>query len=151
MEQISLTTRATVVLLLLARTAVSQAPKLQESGSPGLLRISTAAAGAQPTSVSDATTTLHIRSGTGSAKKVTAQINAAMPANVSLSLTIAPPPGATSLGAVPLTTTARDIVTAIPTGVNTNVSMTYALSASVDAGVVSSASRSVTLTLLDSP
>lgn len=143
---------AVVLLLIAARTAAAQSPKLRESGNPGLLRINSAVAGSQPTPVSDATTTLDVRAGgNGGAKKVAAQLNTPMPTGVTLTLTMSPPPGATGLGAVALTTTPRDLVVNIPQGSNTTQSMSYTLSASVTAGVIPASSRTVTLTLLNYP
>lgn len=114
------------------------------------MRINTAVAGSQPTSVTNAVTTYNVRVNKTSNKKITAGLNTNMPANVTLTVTLSAPPGATSLGAITLTTTAQDAVVNI-TNVNVTQSITYQLSATVAAGVIPSSTRTVTFTLLDYP
>jgi len=88
-----------VLLIFASRTAFAQT--LAVSGSPGLLRISSAIAGSQPTSVSNSTTTYTVSTGNPNRTyKITAGLNIAMPPNVTLMATLAAPAGATSLGAV---------------------------------------------------
>ena len=142
-----------VVVVLLGgwtRAATAQATKLMVSADPGLLRISSAVPGSQPTSVSDATTTYHVKAGSG-AKKITGQLSGAMPTGVTLTVTLAAPPGATSLGPVSLDASPRDLVVNIPSGANTTQSISYTLNATAAAGVIPASSRTVTLTLLSYP
>lgn len=138
------------VLSLDSRPAWGQPPRLTVSGNPALMRINTAVAGSQPTSVTNAVTTYNVRVGKTDNKKITARLNTNMPAGVTLTVTLAPPPGATSLGAITLTTTEQDAVVDI-TNVNVTQSITYQLTANVTAGVIPSSTRTVTLTLLDYP
>jgi hypothetical protein len=113
-------------------------------GSPSLT-ISTATAGSNPTdataSVSWAVTTNQ------SNQKVTASINSAMPANVTLSAELDAPAGGTSAGAQSLSTTAVDMVTGISTLASAGLGLTYTLSATPAAGVVASTTRTVTYTI----
>ena len=75
-----------------------------------------------------------------------------MPAGTILTATLAAPSGATSLGAVSLDTTPRDVVVNIA-GINpgTSQGITYGFSATVAAGVIASQTRTVTLTLANFP
>jgi hypothetical protein len=137
--------------LLIAGRAVG-AQTIAVSGNPGLLRISAAVAGSQPIPVSSGTTTYTVTTPSPNRlHRVTAQLNAAMPANVTLTATFAAPPGATSLGPVALGTTALDVVTGIPRNTNSTQGITYQLTATAAAGVVTLSSRTVTLTIVRAP
>ena len=70
-----------------------------------------------------------------------------MPSGVTLSASLAAPTGATSVGPVALTGTAQDLVTGIATLNESGKVITYNLSATSAAGVVASASKTVTLTI----
>ncbi len=117
-------------------------------GSPSLI-VSTATAGSNPTdataAVSWAITTNQIN------QKVTASINAAMPANVSLAVNLVAPTGATSASSQTLSTSAVDLVTGISTLAEGGLSATYTLSATAAAGVVASTTRTVTYTVTAGP
>lgn len=139
------------LLLLGSRAAVAQT--ITVSGNPTALKITTAVTGSQPTSVSNSSTTYTVVTPTPANRtyKITAQLTALMPAGVTLTATLAAPTGATSVGPVALDMTARDMVTGIPKSTNSTQSITYQLSATVLAGVVTSTSRIVTLTVLRFP
>jgi hypothetical protein len=148
---------AIAALLLVVLCAVrgnAQPGTLKVSGSPGTMAIrSTAAAGLPPASVADATTTASIKTLAGpGAAKLTAQLNASMPAGVTLTISMSATPGGTSLGPVALDATARDVLTGIAgfNGTSTNA-ITYTLSATAAAGVIPLQSRTVTLTLTAAP
>ncbi len=121
--------------------------QMSVSGNPGALVISTATAGSAPTDATDATTTWAVTTNqTGT--KVTAAIDLAMPSGVTLKVNLGAPTGATSAGSVSLGTTAVDLVTGI-TKLNASAkTVTYTLSATPAAGVVASASRTVTYTVV---
>ena len=122
------------------------------SGSPGLLRVSTAVAGSQPNAVSDASTTYTVVTLTPNRLyNVMAQLNAPMPAGVTLTMTLAAPPGATSLGPVSLDATARTVVTGVGRNITFTGGIAYQLLADVAAGVVPNSSRTVTLTIVRAP
>lgn len=123
--------------------------ELVVSGDPGALIISTATAGAEPDAVTDDTTTYAITNNELN-KKVTAQLDSAMPANVTLSISVAACDTAETGGVQDLTDgTAKDVLTSIDLVVDSGDKITYTLDATVAAGVVGSTIRTVTLTLTD--
>lgn len=129
--------------------AVNAISQIAVTGGAQSLSVSTATAGGAPTdataSVTWAITTNQMD------QKITAQINSAMPANVSLSAELAAPGSATSAGAVALTTTAQDVVNNIDTAEASGLALTYTLSATTAAGVVASTTRTVTYTITAGP
>jgi hypothetical protein len=114
------------------------------TGNPSLV-VNSASAGSNPsaatTSVTWAVTTNQ------SNAKITGSLNAALPANVTLTVDLAAPTGGTSAGAQPLGTTAVDLVTAITRVAEGALGVTYTLSATAAAGVVASTTRTVTYTI----
>jgi hypothetical protein len=134
------------LLLVSSGKAVAQG-SISTAGNPGSLIIATAVAGSDPTSVTDASTTYTLKSvRPGNPKKITAQIGSNMPANVILSITLAVGAGlGTSVGPVNLDITARNVVTNIIG--NYTAAITYQLSATPAAGVITTQTRVVTLTL----
>jgi hypothetical protein len=124
--------------------------QISVSGNPSALVVSTASAGSAPTSATNSSTTWAITTNESN-KKVTAAINTAMPSGVTLSASLAAPTGATSAGSVALTTTAADLVTGITKLNSSGLTITYTLSATSAAGVVSSSTKTVTFTLVDGP
>ena len=136
----------TVLLLLGSRTVGAQAITLS-SGSAGTLTINATIPGLDPTGVNSSSTTYNVTTpkppGT---YRITARINQVMPAGTTLSLAMAAPTGASSLGAVALTTTAQDIVVNLPRKTNaTLLTITYSFTATAAAGVIASTPRTITL------
>ena len=127
---------------------VSAINEVSVSGNPSALIVSAATAGSEPTAVTDASTSYSITTN-GSSKKITGAINSAMPSNTLLKITLVAPTGGTSAGQITLSTSAQDLVTGISTLAESGKTITYEFSATVDAGVVSSASKTVTLTVAD--
>lgn len=125
---------------------VSAINEISVSGNPGALTVSTATAGSAPNAVSDASSSYAITTNETN-RKITAAIDTAMPAGVTLTVSLAAPTGATSAGAVTLGTVAQDAVTGISTVNESGNTITYGLSATAAAGVQASASRTVTLTI----
>lgn len=119
--------------------------ELAVSGSPSLT-ISTAVAGSAPTQATNASSSYAITTNQSS-RKITAAINTAMPAGVTLKATLAAPSGATSQGAVTLGTVAVDAVTGISTLNESGKTITYTLDATAAAGVVALSSKTVTYTI----
>ncbi len=72
-----------------------------------------------------------------------------MPSGVTLQVELTAPTGATSAGTVTLTGTAADLVTGISTLNESEKAITYTLSATSAAGIVESASKTVTFTISD--
>jgi hypothetical protein len=117
--------------------------EISTSGNPEALVVTTATAGQQPDMVSNAVTTYAIT--TNQARKITASLESDMPSGVTLKANLAS--GGTSAGDVVLSSTAADVVTAVGPIAESGKSITYKLSATVDAGVVASAAKTVTFTI----
>ena len=114
------------------------------SGSPSLV-INTATAGSAPTAATAAATWAVTTNQSGA--KITASIASNMPAGLTLSASLAAPTGGSSAGAQSLSTTAVDLVTGITKLAEGSLGVTYSLSATPAAGVVSSTTRTVTYTI----
>lgn len=142
--------RRTVVLALVT-AGVARAQTISVSGNPAAMKVQLAVAGSALTAVSNSVTTYTVHTSTSSLQKITAQINSTMPAGVTLTITLAAPTGATSLGAIALSTTAQTVVTNIPKNSSSTHSITYVLSATEAAGVVTSRTRTVTFTVINAP
>ena len=115
------------------------------TGTPSLL-INTATAGSAPTSVTSAGNTWAVTTNQTGAK-ITASIASAMPAGLTLSANLGAPAGATSNGLVALGTTANDMVTGITKLNASGLALSYQLSATAAAGVITSATKIVTYTI----
>jgi hypothetical protein len=126
-------------------TAINE---LDISGNPGNMTVSTATAGSQPEAVTDATTTYAITTN-GTNKKITAELDTAMPTGTTLKVNLAAPSVGISAGQVTLSTSAADVVTGITEVVDSAKTISYELGATVDAGVVGSATKTVTFTIAD--
>jgi tartrate dehydratase alpha subunit/fumarate hydratase class I-like protein len=121
------------------------------SGSPGQMTVSAATAGSAPLAVSNSNTTYSVTKPTGTnTYSITAQINTAMPAGVTLTITLAAAGGGSSSGAIALNTSAQYVETGIRTKV-TGATITYQLSATAAAGVIAVQTRRVTLTAITVP
>jgi len=145
-----------LVALLLSNSRAIVAQTISVSGSPAAFRVSTAVAGSQPVALTDNTTTYTITTPAagGSTKyQVTAQLNANMPVGTTLTATMAVPAGsgATANGAIPLDITARQVVYNIKKNYSGTAGITYQFAATVSAGVISSTTRTVTLTITTYP
>ena len=116
----------------------------------GPLTITTATAGSQPNSVSGSTGYSAAISFSGQ-MRVTAALDVNMPANTSVTVKVTAPSGGTSLGNVSLDTTPRDVVIAATPAFFNNVTILYAFSGTVLAGVLPITTRTVTFTLLTYP
>ena len=138
------------VLALGARAAFAQT--LTSAGSPGLMRVSSAVAGSEPLPITVAGGTYTITTpNPNRTYAITAQLNANMPTGATMAVSLAAPPGGTSLGAVALDVTARNVVTGIGRNVNSTQNITYTFTATAAAGVLPLSSRTVTLTVIRFP
>jgi len=131
--------------------AVNSVYKIATSGNPGALTITTGTAGTNAlTSVSDATTNYSITQNFGSTVKITANLDAALPAGYLLQLNLASAKG-TSAGAVDVSATtpssASNVVTGISMGADANQGITFTFGANASAGTLSSTAKVLTLTL----
>jgi len=117
------------------------------SGSPGTLTISTATAGQQPAAVTNTSTTYSITT-VGTVTTITGKINANMPTGTTLSVNLKAPTGATSTGSVAMSTTAANLVTAIPKSTTgSSLTITYTFTATTAAAQVTGATKTLTLTI----
>lgn len=116
------------------------------SGNPWTCNMTTAVAGQQPTPDSDSSTTYNITTNSSGAA-ITAALAAALPSGVTLGINLQAPPGATSLGNVILSTTPQNVVTGIANGANTGLQITYTMSATTSAAIVSNATIDINYTL----
>ncbi len=114
------------------------------SGSPSLV-INTATAGSAPTAATASGSWAVTTNQTGA--KITASIGSNMPAGLTLTASLAAPTSGSSVGAQSLSTTAVDLVTGISKLAEGSLGVTYSLSATPAAGVVSSTTRTVTYTI----
>lgn len=147
---------ATMTLLAAANVAQAQTStqnvtfqvnainQIAVSGTPSLT-INTATAGSAPTAAS-ATASWAVTTNQSNAK-VTAKIDSDMPSGLTLEVTMGAPTGASSTGATSLSSTSVDVVTGITKTAASGLSIGYGLSATTDAGVVGSTSRTVTFTI----
>lgn len=125
---------------------VSAINELSVSSPTVSLTVNSSTAGGAPNAATDSSTSYAITTNE-SARKITGAINTAMPTGVTLSVTLAAPSGATSDGKKALTTTATDLVSSIETVNSAGHAISYELAATSAAGVVPSASKTVTFTL----
>ena len=121
---------------------------LTPSGSPAPFTVTTAIAGSQPLPLTSTGLTYFVKSKhPAGPTKITAQLDAAMPAGTTLTLNMVPPPGSTSLGPVTLDVTPRNVIINLDHENGSSYGMTYVFTATVAAGVIPSQSRTVTLTM----
>jgi hypothetical protein len=139
--------------LLCVGVTVAGAQTITVSGSPAAMNITTAGgAGFGPTSVTNAITTYTAKAKKAAQpQKITAQLNAIMPAGVTLTIDMVPTTGGVDFGTITLDATARDVIGNITNTTNETHAITYTLSALVTAGVITSQSRTVTLTITAYP
>ncbi len=131
--------------------AVNAVYKIATSGNPGALTITTGTAGTDAlTAVSDNSTTYSITQNFASTVKITANLDAALPAGYGLSINLGSSKG-TSAGTVDISNatsgSALNVVTAINKGADAGQAIGYSFSALASAGTLSSTSKTVTLTL----
>ena len=131
--------------------AVNAVYKIATSGNPGAMTITTGTAGTNAlTSVSDASTTYSITQNFASTVKITANLDAALPAGYTLQLNLASTKG-TSAGTVDISATtpasASNVVTNVALGADAGQAITYTFGANASAGVLASTAKVVTLTL----
>jgi hypothetical protein len=120
--------------------------EISVSGNPGDLVVNSATAGSEPNEDTDNSTNWAITTNQ-TARKITGSINTAMPTNVTLEINLTAPTGGVSENDVSLSATDADLVTSIETVAESGLTITYTLSATVAAGVVPQAQKTVTITL----
>ncbi len=128
-------------------TAINE---LNIDGASVTLTVNAAVAGAAPTQATDADTYDITTNCADNAKKITGVLDSAMPSGLTLQANLTAPSGASSAGATTLTDSAADLVTLIDAVSETNIAIAFTLDATAAAGVVGSASKTLTLTIADS-
>ncbi len=115
------------------------------------LTVNAATAGSEPDQATDETSTYSITTNCGSTntKKITAAINTAMPTGNTLKINMTAPSTGTSAGAVTLTASAVDAVTAISSVAESGIAITYSLDSTVAGGIIAASNKTVTLTITD--
>jgi hypothetical protein len=83
-------------------------------------------------------------------KKLVGSINSDMPNETSLSVQVSAPSGAESEGLVALTTVPQELVTGIDNVTESLLAISFKLEATVAAGVIASATKTFTLTVIGS-
>jgi hypothetical protein len=149
LDMISSRLLATAILCITGMAIVPSAraqTTISVSANPGALTVSTAMAGSAPLPVSDASTTYSVQSETAG-QKITAVLDAPLPAGMTLEVELAAPSGAVSAGRISLSTVQRTLVHDLPAGQFSGLSINYYLTAATSAGVVSSDVRTVTFTI----
>ena len=131
--------------------AVNAVYKIATSGNPGGLTITTGTAGTDAlTTVSDNTTNYSITQNVAGTVKVTANLDAALPAGYTLQMNLASTKG-TSAGTVDISGTtpgaAVNVVTGVAMGADAAQTITYTFGANASAGTLLSTNKVVTLTL----
>jgi hypothetical protein len=113
------------------------------------LTITTAVPGSAPTQATAVGTPTYSVSSNDAGSKITIGLGTGndMPTGVTLTATLAAPSGATSVARA-LSATDQDAVTGITTVVGSNLAVTYTLDATIAAGIIASATRTVTLTIV---
>jgi hypothetical protein len=109
--------------------------------------INSATAGNAPASVIGSGTSYAVTTNESN-QKITASIDLPMPSGVTLEVTLAAPAGATSAGAVPLSTSGADVVTGITSTNASSLPVTYRLSATPAVYLNTPAARTVTFTIV---
>lgn len=127
-------------------TAINE---ISVSGAPSLT-VNAAVAGSAPTAVTDTASSWAVTTNDNSVNgmKITAAIDTAMPTGVTLTANLTAPTGATSAGALTLGVTAVNAVTGIKLLNESALGITYQLSATSAAGVVVSATKTITYTIV---
>jgi hypothetical protein len=125
--------------------------KIATSGNPGALTISSGTAGSDVlASVTDNSTSYSITQNFGNTVKITANLDAALQSGYTLQMNLASSKG-TSAGTVDISNatsgSALNVVTGINRGADAGQTITYTFSALASAGMLTSTSKTVTLTL----
>lgn len=130
---------------------VSTVYKISTSGNPSALTVTTGTAGTDAlSSVSDNATTYSITQNFGNTVKITANLDAALQAGYTLNINLASSKG-TSAGTINISNatsaSALSVVTGINRGADAGQAIGYTFSALASAGMLTSTTRTVTLTL----
>ena len=128
--------------------AVNAIAKISVTGNPGALTITDGPTGTDAlTSVSDGSTSYSITHNSPTDMRITAGLDAALPAGFAIAVSLASNKG-TSGGSTTIPAgSAVNVVTGIARGADAGRTITYTFSANASAGTLASQTRTVTLTL----
>jgi len=129
------------------RFQVNAVNQIAVSGNPMPMVINSATPGSIPTTVVATGTTYAITTNETN-QKISASLDRAMPAGVTLEVALAAPASAASLGTVPLSTGAADVVTGISSVAASALPITYRLSATTAVQMPAAETRTVTFTIV---
>lgn len=130
--------------------AVNPVNALAVTGNPAPLVVNTATAGSDPTAATVGGTSYAITTNQRN-EKIVASLDRAMPPDVTLAIALGAPAGASSAGAVVLTTAGVDAVGGLSPVSAAGLPITYTLTATPAAGTVPQDTRTVTLTIVAGP
>jgi hypothetical protein len=120
--------------------------ELAVSAPTASLVVNSATAGSAPNVATDSSTSYSITTNETN-RKITGVINSDMPSGVTLSVSLAGVEGGSSTGKQALSTSPVDLVLGISATNESNRTISYELAATSAAGVVPSATKTVTLTI----
>lgn len=120
--------------------------ELNIDGASVTLTVNAATAGVEPDQATDSTTYDVTTNQAG--RLIKGKIDTAMAANLTLKANLTAPTGGSSSGATTLTATDATVATCTAAVADADVNLTFTLDATVAAGVVSSASKTATFTLV---
>lgn len=123
--------------------------QLNLNGAASLTIVAGTAGAGLPEVINSTGVTYDITNNDGS-KKLVGKINTAMPANTTLSVNVTAPSGATSADFVALTASDQDLVTGIDNVNEAALAISFKLEATVAAGVIASATKTFTMTVVAS-
>lgn len=129
------------------RVQVTAINQIGVTGGPAPMVISSATAGSEPASVTASGGSYAITTNEAN-KKITASLDAALPAGVRLEVSLAAPQGASSAGDIQLSTDGADLVTGISALAASALPITYRLSADASVQMPVPATRTVTFTIV---
>ena len=135
---------------LIACLGVSLFAASVEIASDAMLTINSVNAVGGGLAAANDSTTYSVVNASGT-KALLGRLNVDMPSHTSLGLSLAAPTGAVSTGLVQLSSSDQSLVTGIGIVNESGLEMTFTLSASVEASLVNSGTRTLTLTLVDEP
>ena len=139
--------RALAQLAALGAARAGSAQTLSTAGTP-TLRVSSAVAGSAPTVVSVSTTTISYTTPNGGpGLRLQANVASALPAGVTLEISVTAPSGSTSSGFVTMSTSYANLTAGIPKNSSGTLTVTHRLTATSAAGVLGPATRTVNFRL----
>ena len=128
--------------------AVNTVQKIAVSGNPAAMTITDGTAGTDAlTSVTNSATTYSMTQNSATPAKITAGLDVALGSGYSLTIELASTKGTSALAVDIAGGTTKDVVTAMAKGADAGQTITYVFGATATAGVLTTTTEHVTLTL----